>query len=145
MTEILIGQMEWAIRNINNNLDFIPDDKLDWRPAPTAKSALETVNHAADSVYSITQALGAGEVNPQFMPAANRQEAKVMLQNGADAYIARLRLLTPQDLERVVTMPFGEMPLLIVAGIPVVEIIHHNGQIAYIQTLLGDAEDHLVM
>ena len=144
-TDVLVGQMEWALRNVNNNLDFIPDDKLNWKPAPSAKSVLEIVNHVGGTIYSITQALGESEVNPQFMPAANREEAKVLLKNGAEAYIAKVRALTPQDMTRTISMPFGELPLSIVAGMPVVDLINHHGQITYIETLLGDEESHLSM
>jgi hypothetical protein len=144
-TDVLVGQMEWALRNVNNNLDVIPDDKLNWKPAPTAKSVLEIVNHVGGTIYGIAQALGEGEINPQFMPAANREEAKVLLKNGAEAYIAKVRALTPQDMARTLSMPFGELPLPFVAGMPVIELINHHGQITYIETLLGDEESHLSM
>ena len=145
MTDVLVGQMEWALRNVNNNLDFIPDDKLNWKPAPTAKSVLEIVNHVGGSIYRLTEALGEGEINPQFMNAANRQEAKLLLKNGVEAYIAKVRALTPQDMTRTVKLPMGELPLPIVAGMPVIELINHHGQITYIETLLGDEESHLSM
>lgn len=143
-TELLIGQMEWAMRNVNNNLDFIPDDKLNWKPEPTANSVLEIVNHVAGSVGGITQALG-GAANPQIAPATDRESAKKLLQLNAEAYIARLRALTPQDMTRTVALPFGDTPMSLAAMIPVVEMIHHHGQITYIETLLGDNESHITM
>jgi len=145
MTELLIGQMEWAVRNVNNNLDFIADDKLNWKPAPGAKSVLEIVNHVAGTIYGITQALGGQEMNPQFAAATDRESAKSLVRKSADTYIAQLRALTSQDMGRTIMMPFGEMPLPIAAGVPVVELINHHGQITYIETLLGDEESHLSM
>ena len=41
------------------NLDFLPDEKLGWKPAPDAKSALEIVNHLAPYLDSLSAALGA--------------------------------------------------------------------------------------
>ena len=35
----------WAGKNTAYNLQFIPADKLAWKPAPTAKSALEIAHH----------------------------------------------------------------------------------------------------
>lgn len=141
-TDVLVGQMEWAVRNVNNNLDFIPDDKLNWKPAPTAKSVLEIVNHVAGSVHRITGKLGNDE---QFSPATDRESAKALLQKSADIYVAQIRTLTPQDMQRTITMPMGELPLPVVMGMPVIELINHHGQITYIETLLGDEESHLSM
>ena len=42
----LAGQTTFFSRNIGHNLDFIPDDKLDWKPAPSALSALAGVSLA---------------------------------------------------------------------------------------------------
>lgn len=144
-TELLIGQMEWAVRNVNNNLDFIPDDKLDWKPAPDANSVLEIVNHLARPIYGIGSMLSEDAPGVQWTPATNREEAKAELQKGAAYFIAKLRALTPQDMQGTVTLPFGEIPLSLAAMIPVVDLIHHHGQIVYIQTLLGDQESHLLM
>ncbi|HVF85744.1 MAG TPA: DinB family protein [Abditibacteriaceae bacterium] len=144
-TELLIGQMEWATRNVNNNLDFIPNDKLNWKPAPEANSVLEVVNHVAYVIHGFPQLLDGGEANAQWTPATNREEAKASLQKGTEAYVAKLRTLTPQDMARTVTLPFGEMPMPVAAMIPVIDLINHHGQITYIQTLLGDTESHITM
>ena len=145
MTEVLTGQMKFAVANVCNNLGFIPNDKLNWKPAPTANSVLEVVNHLAGSVYGVTAKISGDEQGAQFTPATNAQDAKALLQKGADNYIAMLGKLTPQDMSRTVTLPFGEVPLTVAAGVPVVEMINHHGQITYIETLLGDTESHLVM
>ena len=145
MTELLAGQIGFALRNIKNNLDFIPDDKLDWKPAPKANSVLEIVNHVAGSIYGITEVMTGSGMKPNFTPAVNREDAKSLLQNGVDGYIAALRGLKPQDMGRTVQLPIGDLPLGAAAGVPVVELINHHGQITYIQTLLGDDESHLVM
>jgi hypothetical protein len=55
--ELIAGQIDWAHRNINHNLDFIPDDKLNWKPAPETKSVLEIINHATNTVHTFTHAI----------------------------------------------------------------------------------------
>ena len=55
--ELLAGQIDWAHKNINNNLDFIPEDKLNWKPAPESKSVLEIINHATKTVHTFTHAI----------------------------------------------------------------------------------------
>jgi len=53
--------------------------------------------------------------------------------------------LQPADMERIVSTPLGELPVALIAGLPVVELINHHGQITFIQELLGDGESHLII
>jgi len=136
--------MDWARRNIAYNLEFVPEDKIDWKPAPTANSVLEIVNHSASVIARITVRIaGSGEAN--VVPATTRAEAKAAIAKSAGDFIAALHELTPDDLNRKVRMPWGEMPIAGAAMVAVVDTINHHGQITYIQTLLGDTESHLQM
>ena len=140
--EILAGQMEWAARNYAFNLDFVPDDKLSWKPAPTASSALEITHHAVGAIRGL-QAMMTGETPAIPEAPQSRDEAKEQVQSAAADYVSWARGIKAEELGRVVDTGFmGEMPLGYLATFPVVDFIHHHGQIAYIQTLLGDAESH---
>ena len=142
--ELIAGQLTWAQHNINNNLDFVPDDKFNWKPAPEAKSTLEIINHATATVNMMTSAIK-GEASSELTPATNRDEAKKLLAQVVQAHLSLVGSLQPADLEKPVQLPFGEFPAGFVAGLPVVECINHHGQITYIQSLLGDGESHLSM
>jgi len=142
--ETLANLAIWGARNTAYNLTFIGDDKLDWKPAPTAKSALEIVNHVALAVRSMEPVLRGGEHSPaQFTHAVNLQEAQTLLVTSAEEYAAALREVQREDFTRQVTV-WGRLtlPLLRAATMPVVDLVHHHGQIAYLQTLLGDEEMH---
>ncbi len=142
-TDIYATQLEWARKNINNNLDFFPDDKLNWKPAPTSKSVLEIVGHMTGTINMMTSALNGKE--PGTLPkATTSEEAKALVSQVVDAHLAKLKALTPQELDSKITLPIGEFPGVVAAGLPVVEIINHHGQITYIETLLGDTESHLM-
>jgi uncharacterized damage-inducible protein DinB len=143
--ETLAGQMDWAGRNIIYNLNFVPEDKLDWKPQPTANSVLEIVNHSVSVISRITARLQGGNPPAHFEPATTRAEAKAAIGQCTRDYIAVLHELTPDDLNRKVQMPWGEVPLANAAMVAVVDTINHHGQITYIQTLLGDTESHLQM
>lgn len=121
------------------NLDFIPADKLSWKPAPDAKSALEIVNHLAAYLDSISNALN-GE-SETFAPATNGDEAKRVLAQSAARYAKAVRGASPAVLNQKFR---DDMPLtngwMVTAS--TLDTIHHAGQIAYIQTLLGDNELH---
>jgi hypothetical protein len=87
--------------------------------------------------------LNGGEFKPDFTPATNREEAKALVIRLSEAYAAKLRSLSPQDAEGTVQMPFGgAWPKARAISLPVIDLVHHHGQIAYIQMLLGDATSH---
>lgn len=119
--------------------DFIPDDKLDWKPAPGAKSALEIVNHLSEYLDSVSARLGARAA--AFVPAQNRDEAKAILTQSAERYLSAVRDASTEVLGHKFR---DDMPLtngwMVTAS--TLDTIHHAGQIAYIQTLLGDQEIH---
>ena len=139
--EMVIGQLEFMSANLAHNLDFIPDDKLNWKPAPEANSVLEIVNHLAMPLSGMANALD-GRWQVAFESAQDREEAKALITSLSAKYADKLRALSAEDMSRTVTTPMGDFPLPLAAGIPVIDLIHHHGQIAYIQTLLGDTEAH---
>ena len=141
--ETLAGQATFAGHNMAYNFDFIPEDKFDWKPAPEADSALAIANHVAQPLSGMLSMLENGAFKPEFTPATNREEAKQLVIRLSDAYAAKLRSLSPQDTEGTVQMPFGgEWPKMRALSVPVIDLIHHHGQIAYIQMLLGDTVSH---
>lgn len=142
--ELIAGQIDWAHRNINNNLGFIPDDKLNWKPAPESKSVLEIINHACNTVHTFTHFM-TGSHQHDLPPATNGEEAKALVTRVVQAHLEAANALAPPELEQVVSTPVGELPKGFVAGLPVVELINHHGQITYIQSLLGDSEGHLIV
>ena len=134
----------WAARNTAYNLTFIPEDKLNWKPEPTANSSIEGVNHLLAVLSSMLPVLqGQDWAPPQFTPATDLASAQSLLTESAGAYCTALTEIPLESLGKVVTV-WGVFtaPLARVATMPIVDLVHHHGQIAYIQTLLGDTEMH---
>lgn len=140
--EVLISMAEWGAQNVTYNLDFIPDDKLQWRPAPDAQSALEIAHEIARSVDGASMLIQTGELQRRVTEPQNREEAKQAILDAVQAYATALRSLTPEQLNSIVKFPFWDMPMELAMRVPLTEILHHHGQIAYIQLLLGDTESH---
>ena len=67
--------------------------------------------------------------------------------SAARKFTARLtrRQVDPARLGDTIELPFGTFSLGQCSGFPPFDLMHHHGQIAYIQTLLGDQEDHFQM
>jgi uncharacterized damage-inducible protein DinB len=144
--EVLARQLNWAGPDTAYNLGKIPEDRMDWKPAPTAKSALEIVNHVAGFTLSMVPVLSGEEwAPPRFQPATSREEAQELIRTSAAQYAEALKNASPETLARTIQLPMGPIPLREAINYPVVDLIHHRGQICYLQTLLGDEEDHFLM
>jgi len=136
---------EWAGPDLAHNLDFIPADRLDWKPAPESKSAMECAGEAALFMQSMIPVLAGAEwTRPDYSPPS-KADLQGLLRSVSKEYANALRALPPERLGEVVSTPFGETPLGQLSAFPVVDMIHHRGQVCYLQTLLGDKENHFLM
>ena len=143
--QILMDDVTWAGDNLAYNLKFIADDKLAWKPAPTAKSALEICAEVVSVNRHIPHVMRGENTQPTTPTFSSREEAQNAVKSATHDYAAFLGTLQMSDLEGEIEFPWGPMPKKMVAGMPVTDTIHHHGQIAYIQTLLGDSESHFEM
>ena len=142
----LARMTEFAGNNLAYNLEFVPADKLGWKPAPTAKSALEIVQHVTGALNFMLPVLGGESYSPtEIPPPTDSRSAQEMVRSATRDYAAALRQVDPARLSETVQLPFGSFPLAQCCGFPPFDLMHHHGQIAYIQTLLGDQEDHFQM
>jgi hypothetical protein len=141
--EGLAGQARWAARNLAHNLDFVPEEKWNWKPTPTSKSAQEILNEVVVVLTGMKPVLTGGQwTTPSAPIVTDRTQAKQQVIDAANAFADALRSVNPADLGRQVELPFATLPLERCAGIPIVELIHHHGQIAYLQTMWGDTQSH---
>jgi uncharacterized damage-inducible protein DinB len=142
-TEKMAEQIEFTAKNIAHNLDFISDDKLNWNPAETASSVLEIINHIGGNMQGLSGVINTGQWDSSYTPATTKDEAKKVVAEKFAEFAAYVRGVQPQDLQGELVLPFGPFPVSQTIDIAVFDVIHHHGQIAYIQTLLGDTETHL--
>lgn len=150
LNQHLAHQIRWVARNFAFNLDFVPADKWNWKPAPTAMSAQEITAHITETMHRAALMMtGAhwdeAELQMPDVPTDNSLEAaKMELHDAAEAFAAQVENLTPDAEKRVLHTPFGDSTVEQFARVDLLDLIHHHGQIAYIQTLLGDTESHFV-
>jgi uncharacterized damage-inducible protein DinB len=134
--------VRWATASMIHNLGEIPADKLDWKPESTCKSALQVVGEVV-GVMEMSKSVFAGggfELKPHPVPA-NLEEATSMLQETSEAYACALES-AGSELERAVETPFGPLWGTYSVTFGMVDLLHHHGQITFIQSLLGDTEHH---
>ncbi len=137
--ETLLTLFESNLKNLVFNFGLLPADKLSWKPAPEAKSALEIANHLAEFANGVCGSLS-GE-KPPFQPATNGDEATQNLTAIGARFTGALRAASGATLEEIFSPEFGVSNEFVATGV-VVDVIHHGGQIAYLQTLLGDEQVH---
>ena len=144
--QTLAYQVRWAARNMAYNLGFVPHDKLAWKPAPTAPSALEIVNHIVAGMIAGQAVLQSGQWHDenkiQFSPATDLDSARTLLEQVVGDFALALEAVREDEMEKIVETPYGTMPLSYVMQFEPIDIIHHHGQISFIQQLLGDTESH---
>ena len=141
--EMLARLTVLGTQNLAHNLEFIPDDRLDWSPAAEARSALAIVHHAAGSLRRIQGALvGEAWREPEIPRPQTRLGAQALILARGEDYATALRAIPESDHTRTISLPWGARLLTAVAAMPVVDLLYHQGQIAYLQTLLGDTTDH---
>lgn len=137
--------LRYGARSLAHNLEFIPDEYLDWKPEPIAKSALE-IGFEAVRAMLMYRSIFEGPNYParwQLPPEPQtREELTALLLETAEEYATALEE-AGSELDRAQPMPFGgTFKAYRAVCFPVMDLFNHHGQILYLQSLLGDAEMH---
>ncbi len=142
--------MEWFLRSFSH----VPDEKLDWTPAPTAKSALRIAAHVAVNAGHFAKMLRArqlpagaeipiivAEMEAATKSLSSRDEVVSLLKANTEDIIAALDALTSEDMDLVLDSSFGwSMPISFLMKLPGIHAYSHTGQIDYLQTCWNDQE-----
>lgn len=140
------GLLRWTVSNLIYNLGFIPEDRLAWKPDGVGKSALEIAAEVVAGQRMMLPVLrGGGWAQQAYPELKSREEAVTLLQQTCAEYAGALEEAEAGSMDRMVEI-FGH-PVWAprAALLPLVDALHHHGQVAYIQTLLGDGETHFEM
>src|SRR5437763_14968264 len=110
--EGLAKMTEFAGNNLAYNLEFIPADKLNWKPAPAAKSALEIGQHVVGALSFMRPILTGGAYERGEIPVpGDCRSAQEIVRSAAGEYAAALRQVDPGRLGEMIELPFGTFPL----------------------------------
>jgi uncharacterized damage-inducible protein DinB len=149
-------QLEASTARLLKLLSFVPDEKLDWSPSATSKSALRIITHVARSDRSFTNLI-AGTM-PAATPTmeefftdlhkadpsiASRTSAVTLLQESTTQLLAALDTVTVETLEAPCDTPVGTYPTSFWIGIANEHRVTHTGQLEYLQTVWGDLDNHM--
>ena len=146
----------WGMEHFLKVFSFVPDDKLTWTPAPTAKSAIRIAAHTAlyagrfarmisdrklPASDNLTEWLA--QVNAEEAAVTSRTEIESIFRKGTDEVIAALDSLTPEAIGTSLDSGLGwSMPMTFLMNLPGIHAMDHTGQIDYLQTCWDDQEVH---
>lgn len=149
------SRVESAGARLLNLLAHVPDDRLTWSPSPTSRSALVLVGHCAraSGFFADTIAGRIPETQPSpeaFIAAlrgadkqvAGREETVAALEQSQASLVAALDAVRAEDLDVPRASPFGVLPVAFWAEQSAGHLAGHTDQLAYLQTVWGDLDDH---
>jgi hypothetical protein len=158
--ETLVGSCKesavWGMEHFIKVFSFVPEEKLNWTPFPSAKSAMQIAAHTA--IYAGVFAkmmrdrkLPKGDEIPGFVARNNaaayaissRAEMESAFRKGTEEVIAALDALTPEAIGLTLDSGLGwTMPMTFLMKLPGVHAIGHTAQIDYLQTCWDDQDVH---
>jgi hypothetical protein len=141
--EAVARVVRWGAESMAFQLGHIPEDKLDWKPTPESKSALQVAGEVVGVFRMLMPVFTDGPLQQAPLPhPTSLQEAKALLAETAEEFASKLDAAGP-ELHRAFPSPFGgEMWAAHAVLFGMIDLLHHHGQLTYIQSLLGDAENH---
>ena len=159
MTEETIAQAKKATEAAKARLlatfAFVPEDKLNWSPSPTARTAAWIVAHCGVSNGAFATILRGEEVPLPASPTeaaariraggkevTTREAAVKLLEDSAAEVIRALENVSPERLQTTPMSPFGPFPFAFWMTLPSEHMSGHAQQIDYLQTIWGDCEEH---
>lgn len=131
-----------SARMLCKDAGYIPEERLDWSPMDCANSAIAILTACADTNFEMAAAMKGGAVE-KLPEGLDFQALKDRLMESAQAVCDAIDSLSDADLEGETQMPWGiAFPTSQAIFLPASHMSYHDGQINYIQLLLGDTKFH---
>ncbi len=150
----LVKYTQKALHDFLTSVETLPEDKLDWAPSHTARSAFSMAQEIA-----MTCEFFAYFLQHRKMPLGDPHDgvagAKLRLRTIGDcrsaAEVGTARIIQlisdfpDEEMETEIALPFLNgrvMTMADVLGLYAWNLVYHYGQVNYIQTILGDMVMH---
>ena len=132
-----------AAQMLCKDTTYVPSEKLDWSPMDYGKSVIAILSEIARSNFEIAAVIA--DQLPKKVETEDYEELKKLVMQSAEEVCKAVDLLNDEALEGEIQMPWGGMFAASEAILlPTSHMTYHDGQINYIQTLLGDAKFHWI-
>ena len=132
-----------AAGTLCKDASYIPQESLAWRPMEHGKSAVMILAEIARSNFDIAAAIK-GETAKK-VETEDFEALKDHVIESAQEVCKAIDSLSDEALEGALTMPWGGVfPASHAILLPASHMNYHDGQINYIQLLLGDTKFHWI-
>lgn len=152
--EQVIKMTKNAINEILHFARSTEADKLNWKPMDLGRSALDQLQECAQSPLFFSRVLESREffqLDPQFLEEIKAvragwttiEQCEEKMNENHEALFNTIREFPDEDLENSIKLPWGQTATM--ADLMMFQywnLVYHQGQINYIQTLYGDLEMH---
>ena len=151
--ELAVRMNRSAIKSLAANLDAMPADKQAWKPLDLGRTALNQVQECAVInpwfagilANRAVPEMDGGAYGAAIAALDSADKAMAALIASADTLAAAIEAFPDDLLHETVTLPFGKGMVMTFEEImlaPYWNMVYHQGQIAYVQTLYGDTDMH---
>lgn len=148
-TELLIRLTQRELDSLFKAARALPADKLDWKPAPGARSALDQLQEVATfyTTFKSSHDERRFEWSQEKFADWKAERAKItdldelerITRESYAEVVEKVAALSPEDLSLPVEVPFpGEYTLADIYSYYYWNASYHEGQITYIATLLAE-------
>ncbi len=138
-------QMLYAQARMLATFEAVPDERLNWSPAPGAKTPMQILSHCVHANQEVTRVL-TGDITEAVRDFTflidSRDDALRQLDESVDAFQSALDAMTPELFESVAMSPDGPSPVSEWMHFLGWHLAEHAGQIDYLQTCWDDQESH---
>lgn len=143
-----------ALSDLIRAVEALPEEKRDWKPAESARSALDQLREVALSPQFhrsilVTSQPPAPELHAQLGQQAAQlidlESCRAAALQATSDLCGAISQVPDAWLEREVTLPFKRAMTVSLADVCFLHYwntVYHLGQVNYLQTLLGDREMH---
>lgn len=146
LQEFLTTATQKAAADLEIAFVRLPEDKRDWSPMGTARTAVDMLAECA--IMNDVTGLIQNRAFPVDFDYAEFQRAKAELSQSWDALrsllhantsrgIAGIQTASADDLKAEIEMPFGTFTLAQIISYPYWNMSYHEGQINYLASMLG--------
>jgi len=140
--------LEQGIEAFTAAVDSTPDDKFDWKPEPTARTAREVACEIVVMFIKTVKNLETRTLDTEYMSymeellPLSRAELITKAKDSLVPLTAAIKAFPTEELEVVIPSPWGDMTFFEQMSYAYWNMMYHTGQINYIQTLYGDKDMH---
>jgi hypothetical protein len=147
--DIAKGGLMHAAETIVKDAKYIPEDKFCFCPMGCAKTAEAILREIAVGNVKLATAIKGEEPSAEFEAKAGQATTidalGALVMESAGIACAAIDTIADEDMEKLAKMPWGaSFPMFVAIFLPSQHMTYHDGQINYIQTLLGDSTFHWI-